>query len=255
MQEEEIDTIEEKYAIKLMPEHREFLKILHTTDKKEPIEYLTSSNEDAETITKYHSLFYNWLEDDEEIKERMRWPHKTILEDILGDSKVWLKSWGKKPESEEAKDAIFSEWLNKAPKLIPLNRHRFLVSDINLKDRPVLSVWGSDIIVYGWDLRLYLLNELYMYLDITKEVYDEEDKCYYSEDINEIKDVKDATYFAAVNKDIPYWKEMILLWTSGWSSFGMQSPHDNGNTIQPIMKTYRTENDERAQKKFIPHAD
>jgi hypothetical protein len=250
MKEEDIDAVEEKYAVKFTSEHREFLKILHTIDRKEPIEYTTSFEKDAETIIKQVSLFHNWLEDDEEIKYRMNWPYRTILDDILGGSKVWLKSWGKRPASDEGKEAIFSEWLKNAPRLIPLTSHRFLVGDPELKDRPVLSVWGSDIIVYGWDLRLYLLNEIGEYLNISEDVYDEEDQCYYSEDISEIKQIRKAAYTAAVNKDIPYWKEMILIWSSGWSSFGMKSPRDNGDTVQSIMKTYTLDDVEDNQKTF-----
>jgi len=44
---------------------------------------------------------------------------------------------------------------------------------------------------------------------------------------------------------------MILIWTSGWSSFGLESPFNNGETVQPIMKTYIPEGGEDSQKQFI----
>lgn len=68
--------------------------------------------------------------------------------------------------------------------------------------------------------------------------------------ISEIKQIRKAAYTAAVNKDIPYWKEMILIWSSGWSSFGMKSPRDNGDTVQSIMKTYTPDDVEDNQKTF-----
>ena len=240
MKDEQIDALEKKYAIKFMPEHREFLKILHTIDRKERLEH----KNDGEIIIEERPFFYNWLTDEEEIREKFEWPYRTILEDILGANKVWLKSWGKRPASDEDKEAIFSTWFNKTPKLLPLTSHRFLVSDLNLEDRPVLSIWGSDIIVYGWDLRLYLLNELSGYLDITEQVYYEEYQCYYAESIKEIKEINEKAHLDSVQKDIPYWKEMILFWTSGWGSFGQESPGNDGNTIQPIMPTYIAGNEE-----------
>ena len=129
MKEADIEGIEQKYEIKFTPEHREFLKVLHAVDRKEIREYSDSWEEDAEVITKEVPFFYNWYEDEEEIRSRLAWPYETILSDVLGTNSVWLKSWGPKPASEEEKRRIFTEWYNKAPALIPLVSHRFLVSD------------------------------------------------------------------------------------------------------------------------------
>jgi hypothetical protein len=116
-------------------------------------------------------------------------------------------------------------------------------------------VYASDIIVYGWDLRIYLLNELRSHLNLLEIVYDEEDQCNYFEFRSELKNILASSFAGASQKDIPYWKEMILIWSSGWSSFGLKSPFDNGETVQPIMKTYVPENSESAQKKFIGKND
>jgi hypothetical protein len=246
----EIDAVEEKYGVKFMPEHRAFLKILHTIDRKEKIVH-SPCNEGEQPIIEEKPYFYNWLQDETEIRSRLNWPYDTILADVLGANGTWLQSWGKRPSSDEERTRIFTEWLNKAPQLLPLTSHRFLVSSPELTDRPVLSVYGSDIIVYGWDLRLYLLEELHSDLNLLEAVYDEEDECYYTESCKELKAIRATSFAAAPQKDIPYWKEMILIWSSGWSSFGLKSPLDNGETIQPIMKTYIPEGGGNNQKQFI----
>jgi hypothetical protein len=246
----QIDAVEKKYDVQFMPEHRAFLKILHTIDRKEVIVHEPYDEGDEPAIVKT-PFFYNWLEDEEEIRERLDWPVKTIYQDIQGPNGVWLRSWGKRPASDEERQLIFTDWLMNAPRLVPLTSHRFLVSELDLTDRPVLSVYGSDIIVYGWDIRLYLLNELKSELDLLEAVYDEEDECYYSQECEALKVTLDAAYASAPQKDIPYWKEMILFWSSGWSGFGMRSPTGNGETVQPIRKTYIPEDGEDDQKQFM----
>ncbi len=246
MTNEQIDSIEAKYRITFMPEHRAFLRILHTIDRKIVNEY----EEEGETKTYQKSFFYNWLEDDDEIVFKLNWPYRTIFDDVLPSQGVWLKSWGTRPASVEERERIFAEWYAKAPKLLPLTSHRFLVSLADLVDRPVLSVYGADTIVYGWDLRLYLLNEITDHLDLYVPVFDKEDQCYYAEYRDELKEVFDLAQQKLPGKDIPYWKELMLYWSSGWSSFGLTPPGDNGEMVQPIMSTYVPEEQEATQKTF-----
>ncbi|QHS63492.1 hypothetical protein [Chitinophaga agri] len=163
---------------------------------------------------------------------------------------VWLKFWGARPASVKEKERIFADWFAKAPKLLPITSHRFLVSQTDLVDRPVLSVYGSDTIVYGWDLRLYLLYEITDHLDLYTPVFDEEDQCYYAEYRDELTKVFDIARQRLPGKDIPYWKELILYWSSGWSSFGLTPPGDNGEWGQPIMPTFILDDQEAIQKTF-----
>jgi len=246
MTDEQIDSIEAKHNITFMPEHRAFLRILHTVDRKEVIEY----EEEGEIKTHQRSFFYNWMEDDDEIVSTLSWPYRTILEDVLPSQGVWLKSWDVRPLCIKEKERIFADWYAKAPKLLPISSHRFLVSEVDLSDRPVLSVYGSDTIVYGWDFRLYLLNEITDHLDLYIPVFDEEDQCYYSEYRNELKDVFQLARLKLPDRDIPYWKELILYWSSGWSSFGLTPPNDNGESVRSIMPTIVSEEQEAIQKTF-----
>jgi hypothetical protein len=247
LSESEIDKIEIKYSIKFTSEHREFLKILHTIDRKEKLDYTNSFEKDNETLIKEVPFFYNWMIDEVEIRERINWPFKTIYEDVVGENGVWLESWGKRPKSEIEIKKIYTDWFNNNPSLIPLTSHRFLVSETDLKYNPVLSIWGSDIIVYGWSLKTYLLNELQEHLNIRQLIYDEEDNSYYPELLDEIKTIFEKDFEFDDNKKIPNLQEMILIWNTGWSSFGLEFPSEDRYSI---FKTYTEENELNKNKKF-----
>lgn len=253
LSENEIDAIEKEFEITFTKEHRAFLSVLHSIDKKEVYEYTETFDEDEEVKYKQVPFFYDWKRDKEEIRERLKWPYQTMFEDVLGANKVWLESWGnKRPKSDEDKEKIFSEWFSQTPKLIPITGHRFVVSDSTEKENPVLSIWGSDIVVYGWNMRHYLLNELTEHLDLFELVYHEEDKEWYSEPVNEFVKVNDLEYGKAKDKVIPVLEEMILFWSSGWSSYGKEYPNQDNETFQPIVKTFipEGESEEDSQKTF-----
>ena len=134
--------------------------------------------------------------------------------------------------------------------------HRFIVDDESLSHRPILSVWGSDIIVYGWDFRLYLLNELGEYLNIIETVAEEEveiDGTLLSIPLpqhnEEAQKIWEDDYALRQHRNIPYWEDMILHYSSGWSSFGKECPFQPaGNGISPIVS--QNESEELLQKKF-----
>lgn len=139
----EIEGLELKYAIRFGIEHRTFLKILHTIDKKD--EEVEREKDESP------SFFYNWITDTSWIERRLNWPYSTILQDILGANRFWLKSWGERPESDAERTEIFSAWYDKAPKLLPVTAHTFLMGEVETGLKPVLSVWGTDTIVAGWN--------------------------------------------------------------------------------------------------------
>jgi hypothetical protein len=209
MTDDEIDSVEKRYSVRFMPEHRQFLKILHAIDRKE-----INESEDNGVICKSESPFYyNWLSDDEEIRDMLEWPHREILRDVLGANGLWLKSWGEKVESDEEKTKIFNDWFRKTPKLLPLTSDCFLVSDETLTDRPVLSVWGSDIMVYAWSLKHFLLHEFCDTLDLMNYTYDEEGELCHVEYGDELGEINEKEYELSMNKHIPFFKEIILYWS------------------------------------------
>ncbi|MEJ5048349.1 hypothetical protein WH221_00835 [Chryseobacterium culicis] len=236
LSEEEIDQVERKYEVSFTSEHREFLKILHAIDKKEIVEY----EYEGELITEECIFFYNWLENEEEITAQTKYFYKGIWNDVIDVNHVWLKSWGIKPKSIDKKKQIFDEWFSKLPQLLPVRDSAYVVSNENLKWNPVIGGSGSGIVIVGWDFRTYLLYELREHLNIYTDVYDEEDERFYPELIDEVQKINNENFKYDESKDIPYLKEMILYWSSGWSSFGL-SYHPENARVHPIVKTYIAE--------------
>lgn len=187
LSESEIQQIEEKYQVTFTDEHKLFLQTLHSIDRKEVNEYLEES-----------PFFYNWLRDEEEIRNRMNWAFEQILFDVLNPRcNFWLKSWGEKLESKQKKERVFKEQFAKSPPLLPITRHRFIVNGHQNKQNLILSIWGSDTIIYGQNFRYYLLNEIPEHLNLSRKERTEKDKIV-------AKAVKNKEY-----KNIPFWGEII----------------------------------------------
>lgn len=220
---EQINETEKKFCFKFTAEHREFLRVLHTLDRKEKTEYTESFDNNAEILVEEKSFFYNWLEDHEELIYRLKYPFNCISESVTKQA-MWLKSWGEKPDNKNERVENFIEIYKKSPQLLPIHSHRFLVSDCSLKYNPVLSIWGTDTIIYGWTLRTYLINELKYFLDIWEEIYDEEDQRYYTDLNDEARKIYNDDYKYDKSKVIPIWQEIILDHNKFWSCFGLENP-------------------------------
>jgi len=236
LSEEQIDQVEKKYGVTFTPEHREFLKILHAIDKKEIVEY----EDEGELITEECTFFYNWLENETEIISQIKYFYEGMWNDVTSINHVWLKSWGVKPKSMEKRKLIFDDWFSKLPQLVPVKDSSCVVYNENLKWSPVVSVSGSEVIILGWDFRTYLLYQLRDHLDIYTNVYDEEDKMFYQEFIDEVQKINEENFKYDETKDIPYLKEMIMYWSSGWKAFGLNY-HPADAKVHPIVKTYIAE--------------
>jgi len=204
LDEKHIPQIESKYGVIFSEEHKAFLKILHSVDKKKPEEYY---NEQDEIVVEHDPYFFNWLLDESKIQARQKWPFEQILADLKRGH--WLKEWGDRPSSHEEIETYFRQWYNQAPKLIPIFGHRCVVSDWQGEngESPVLSIWGTDTIIYGWGIQDYLIHELGEYLDICVPVYDEE----YEEWIYEYSPSTKAllAQIRTQIRPIPYWQEIL----------------------------------------------
>jgi len=204
LNDQEISEIEKEFDLKFTDDHKLFLKILHSIDKKESIKkYQETINIPIEEQIPF---FYNWKRDKEEIKNYLDWPYNTILDDVLSENDVWLKSWGRKPQSLSEREMIFKNWHEQAPKLIPIRGHRFMVSEPFTAGNPVLSVYGADTIVYGSNLRYYLIHELEFHLGL-REPEDDDKDCYWKPTI-ELENIREEDYSIPI--DIPYWQELIM---------------------------------------------
>ncbi len=122
----EIDNLEKKWNVIFPHDYRLFLEVLHTIDRPEVIEY---EDFDSKIMTEERPFFYNWRTNESEIQDRFDWPFRTILEDVEGTNKVWLKSWGKRPDDKKMCRQVLKKWITKDPNLIPVYGHQFLISD------------------------------------------------------------------------------------------------------------------------------
>ena len=103
--------------------------------------------------------FWNWRsEDQSKIEEMFRWPIEGICFDIENND-FWLDEWGGKPQKTKDQLEIAKKHVSLAPTLIPVCGHRFMPSQPSESGNPVFSVYQTDIIYYGRDLKDYLQNE------------------------------------------------------------------------------------------------
>lgn len=149
----ELAGIEERFGVRFSPGHRQFLQVLHAT---EPRMSGTRFAEGNRMVPVDRPGFYHWLRDESEIRARHEWVIDGIAFDVERNA-LWRNSWGARPGDEAARRARVEALVAAAPKLLPIYGHRFVLSE---GPEVVLSVHQSDIIVYGADLREYLLNEL-----------------------------------------------------------------------------------------------
>lgn len=107
--------------------------------------------------------FYNWrkfsLENINYIKNTMT----SFKNDILkySDEIDWCLSWGKEPNDITMRRNYISSAVKKAPTMIPIFKHRALAA-INIKNNPVFSIMGTDIICYGKNITEYFENEFHI---------------------------------------------------------------------------------------------
>jgi hypothetical protein len=154
LSEGEIDEIEAEWSIHFPPDYRLFLHRLHTVDR--PMKGARFSL--TGLVPTKEPSFYNWQRDREALRRRFAWPLEGLLFD-LEHNDLWLEGWGPKPESLTRRNERLTELVENAPRLIPVYAHRYLLVEPCVADNPVFSIVQSDIIVYGKDLRSYLLVE------------------------------------------------------------------------------------------------
>lgn len=105
------------------------------------------------------SGFPDWRNfEDAALAERFGWAADGICFDIAR-SGFWLNEWGAKPGDADAACRLARGEIAKAPVLIPIYSHRFMPSEPETEGNPVLSVYQTDIIYYGYDLASYFAAE------------------------------------------------------------------------------------------------
>lgn len=162
LSEHEVSTVEERHGLTFSMPHRLFLQTLHST---QPDQYSPDQSRDRDnpTLSEWTG-FYHWHRDAHEVRDASRQAVEGIVRDVLADD-FWGPSWGPCPHDLAEREARLRELMGAAPSLAPIFGHRFVV---NHGDSSVLSIVGTDVVVYGTDLRDYLLQELHDVLDIPK---------------------------------------------------------------------------------------
>ena len=153
LSEGEIDEAERRYGLDFPPDYRLFLRVLHATT---PRQIGARFVEGRGMRAVERPAFFDWRRDDEDIREALAWPLDGLLFDIENNA-LWLPSWGPRPDSVPERRGHVEALVANAPKLVPVVGHRYIVP---VEPHVVLSVYQSDIIVYGNDLRAFLLAEL-----------------------------------------------------------------------------------------------
>ena len=185
LREEEIIRIERRWGLTFPPDYRLFLRRLHTVDRpmlsagylgegERPSaapERLTSAY--LRRYRQYMVLeegpsFYNWLTDTDALEGQFAWLWEGLQFDIEHND-LWLSAWGAKPAPLEVRNDRARALVEAAPKLIPIYGHRYLLAEPCAAGNPVFSVYQSDIVVYGANLRDYLLVEFADFIGLDEQ--------------------------------------------------------------------------------------
>ena len=89
---------------------------------------------------------------------QMTWPFRGMAFDIERNA-FWWPPWGPRPAALADALALAKSAVEAAPRLIPIFGHRYLPAEPEEAGNPVFSIYQTDIIHYGKDLRSYLANE------------------------------------------------------------------------------------------------
>ncbi len=135
----EIDELEKLFGFVFPNDYRKMLLIFKGFDKS----HISIDPEDEYRVN-YDDRFYQYPRD----LKKSKW----LVEEITAFK-------------NEAELALSEEGFNVSEIVgyIPIYGHRALVVFKDKKKSPVISVWGSDIIVYGNNLKEYLRNEFLRY--------------------------------------------------------------------------------------------
>lgn len=187
-----IDALEQQWELQFPKDFRQFLSVLNAPDRgMYTVSWSDETDDGLEEVDDDVSI-YDWNKDDELLISILDAPLQGLLFDVEENS-LWLNSWGKRPGKDTDVRKKVTELVAAAPKLIPITGHRYLLASSLAAGNPVLSVWQSDIICYGSNLKNFLLLEFSDLLGLD----------YQWEDANEsITLEKIAT--------IPFWGEIML---------------------------------------------
>ena|ERR1043166_7803792 len=133
----ELSALEEHLGVRLPPDLASFLSEVLPTGERFP----------------------NWRAlETPELQDQLTWPFRGIAFDIEHNA-FWWPTWGLRPAELREAIAVAYEKLASEPRLVPVFAHRYLPAEPHESGNPVLSVYQTDIIYYGSNLRTYIAHE------------------------------------------------------------------------------------------------
>lgn len=133
----ELDAVEHRFGFQFADDHREFLAAGLPVGRRWP----------------------NWRDDrDEHLRELLAWPVDGVLFDVEHNV-FWRSGWGARPVGLADTLMVAREQLTTVPQMVPVYSHRYLPAGRGTFGHPVLSMYQTDIIVYGLDLVDYISQE------------------------------------------------------------------------------------------------
>lgn len=155
LDERAIDDIERQWGLRFPSDYRLFLRFLHATDRPRKGALYAGG---YELVPAEGPGVYHWRHDEASIRAAL----EAVVEGIVFDVEnnvLWQERWGARPSTAQERERVVRAQILAAPRLAPMFGHRALVLEPCVTGNPVLSIHQSDIIVYGGDLRTYLLTE------------------------------------------------------------------------------------------------
>lgn len=147
----EFDRCEAQFGFEFADDHRAFLSA------GLPVSII--EDDPPGVIRTYRDPWPDWRDGDPDVlRSRLDWPVEGVLFDVEHNV-FWPDEWGERPaELQQALD-VARGYLAAVPKLVPIYGHRYLPAGHGSHGHLVMSVWQTDIIVYGDDLADYIRRE------------------------------------------------------------------------------------------------
>jgi hypothetical protein len=100
---------------------------------------------------------HDWT-DDAAIRRALDRPFNGLLDSVERGA-LWWPEWGTRPATAHAREQLLRDVVSLTPKLIPLIAHRYLPEEPHETGNPVFSIFHTDAIYYGANLKDYFERE------------------------------------------------------------------------------------------------
>jgi hypothetical protein len=100
---------------------------------------------------------HDWT-DDASIRRALALPLERLLISVER-GQIWWPEWGEEPRSTRARKEVLRDVVSRAPKLIPLIAHRYLPEQPHEAGNPVFSIFYTDAVYFGANLKDYFERE------------------------------------------------------------------------------------------------